>query len=49
MRIPWGRVWLAVAVIAGTFLALAFVLQLLDVNLVTTLFPVDSENPAPYG
>jgi heme/copper-type cytochrome/quinol oxidase subunit 1 len=49
MRIPWGQIWIGLATIAAVVLAIGFILQLLDINLFTTLFPVDPDDPAPYG
>ena len=49
MNLPWGRIWIVLAVVVAIVLGTGFALQLLDVNLLTTLFPVNPDDPAPYG
>jgi heme/copper-type cytochrome/quinol oxidase subunit 1 len=48
-RFSWGRLWVPAAVVVAVVLAAGLILQLLDINLFTTLFPVSPDDPEPYG
>lgn len=48
-RFSWARLWVPAAVVVAVVLAVGFALQLLDINLLTTLFPVSPDDPEPYG